>query len=291
MINLRLVENLGLEGQIIPSNMRLRSFTGNTIKHKGELNLTIKLAGINVYGRFIVSEQLDNDFLLGRPEMKKYNLELKMGKGTLESPKKIIKFINTPKDIIRSYEIKCKKTVVIPKDSVKYIWGKLPPKIKHNVQGVAEPRHDLANEKSIFIGTAAVYGINGQVPLICVNVSENDVTLTKGTLLAYIKPMDFGKRVEKIDICEDHNGCGEIKINPPSTGAGGHRITKNPRVKTVNSARGGVSQNHSNKFSGGLTMTHAKIASQIARMTRPARVCGPKKSSLLNLDWTTSTSS
>ena len=193
MINLRLVENLGLEGQIIPSKMKLRSFTGNTIKHKGELNLTIKLAGINVYGRFIVSEQLDNDFLLGRPEMTKYKLDLKMGKGTLESPKKTIKFINTPQDIKRSYEIKCKKTIVIPKDSVKYIWGNLPSKIKHNIQGVAEPRHDLANEKSIFIGTAAVYGINGQVPLICVNVSDNDVTLTKGTLLAYIKPMGWKK--------------------------------------------------------------------------------------------------
>ena len=122
----------------------------------------------------------------------------------------------------------------------------LPHKIKHNVQGVAEPLHDITAAHSIFIGTAAVYGINGQVPLICTNVSDDDVTINEGTLLAYLKPMDFGERVHKIITYES-----PINETHVSASTGSRKDHTYPRENNSKYARGVKRVSHQMNFTEG----------------------------------------
>ena len=129
MVSLSLIDKLGLRGRIEPCKLKLRAF--------GEIKMILKVAGVEVNSKFVISDQLDNNFLLGFPDMVKNKLEIKPAEGIFKSPKEAVEFISTPQNIKRSYEVKCKKTTIIPKNTVKYIWGGLPNKIKHNVQGVA----------------------------------------------------------------------------------------------------------------------------------------------------------
>ena len=161
------------------------------------------MVGEEISTTFIVAEFLDNDFLLGCPEMKRHNFSLDMGRGEIKSARGVENFIKLPKDLDRTCKVWCKETVVIKKNARRGILGELPARIKHNVQGIAEPKDGLAEAKSVFIANALVYGINGHIPLLCINVSDNDVTLQKGTLLAYLKPVDLGERVRKVHCVEE----------------------------------------------------------------------------------------
>ena len=67
------------------------------------------------------------------------------------------------------------------------------------MQGLSEPKDGLLQDKSLFVANALVYGINGEIPLICLNISDRDITLQKGTLLAYLKPIDLGERVHRVN--------------------------------------------------------------------------------------------
>ena len=67
------------------------------------------------------------------------------------------------------------------------------------MQGLAELKDGLAQTKLLFIANALVYGINGEIPLLCLNVSYQDITLQKGTLIAYLKPIDLGERVHRVN--------------------------------------------------------------------------------------------
>ena len=137
------------------------------------------MVGEDINADFVVSTFLDNDFLLGMPEMTRYNLVLNMGEGTISKGTHYERFIRLPQNIDESLKVWCKKTYTIPKDTSSHIKGILPKRVKHNVQGVSEPKDGLLQDKSLFIANALVYGVNGEIPLVCLNVSDQDITLKR----------------------------------------------------------------------------------------------------------------
>ena len=96
MVSKSLIDKLGLGEQIGPCELKLKAFGKTDIKHLGQITMTLKVAGIEVNSNFVVSDQLNNNFLLGYPEMKKNNLAIDLGKKIFTSPKKSVKIIDTP---------------------------------------------------------------------------------------------------------------------------------------------------------------------------------------------------
>jgi hypothetical protein len=114
MVSLSLIDKLGLRGRIEPCKLKLRAFGKTEIKHLGEIKMILKVAGVEVNSKFVISDQLDNNFLLGFPDMAKNKLEIKPAEGIFKSPKEAVEFISTPQNIKRSYEVKCKKNYYNP---------------------------------------------------------------------------------------------------------------------------------------------------------------------------------
>ena len=59
--------------------------------------MSLKMVGEDINTDFIVTKFLDNDFLLGMPEMTHHNLILNMGAGTINSGTHYEKFIRLPR--------------------------------------------------------------------------------------------------------------------------------------------------------------------------------------------------
>ena len=108
---------------------------------------------------------------------------------TLTTFNGVEKFIFKPLSINGPKRIKCTKTVKILPNKVTYISGDIGQKRENrSFEGIIEPFCKLAAENGIFVAKSMAYSENNRIPIKCLNVTDNIVTIYRGQFLGNFEP-------------------------------------------------------------------------------------------------------
>ena len=191
LVSKPLINKLGLQSQVRPTNCTLSSFTKNAIPALGEITLNLTIAGMCASHICIVSDLLDTDVLLGMDYMGRYNITLQLGRGTITSDFGSSTFLQTPKCIPGRTKIRATETTIIPPNTVMFIKGSMQDKAlshKATYGGYIEPYENLTANTHVLIAGAMVYSENGAVPIQSINLSDDPVVIHKHKLLGFMEP-------------------------------------------------------------------------------------------------------
>jgi len=191
LVSSAFVRRIGAESSVRPTKTMLASFTNNSIPVKGAITLTVTIAGLQQPQDFIVTELLDTPFLIGLDYLQDKHITLDNGRRKLFSPCGECVYVNKPVSASVCMKIRCNRTVTVPSNTVQLLSGRLP-QVSQDVQGVVEPYRNTAARMGVFMADALVSSEGRQVPIRCINTSEEDVTIYKGTLLGFLNPLITG---------------------------------------------------------------------------------------------------
>ena len=95
-------------------------------------------------------------------------------------------------------KIRCQKAVTLPPNTVQYVTGKLDHPTAVNYQGLTEPYCNTMLATGVLMANAIVYTDRRIMPIQCINGTENPITLHKGKLLGFLKPLDMGEKIHDV---------------------------------------------------------------------------------------------
>ena len=205
-----------MTSSIKPSSINLSSFTNDRIPTHGSIQLTLTIAGLNTHHEFIVTDNMDTEFLIGIDFLQRHKITLNLGENSLHTTVGSCKFFNRPKTSDKTAKIRAQKTTVIPPNTMQYIRGKVPSS-HSTVQGITEPYLNTMSSTGLFIANAAVYTKNRTLPLQCVNATDENITIYKGKLLGFLQPLDCGELIHNVSIDENPSNTPTSTHTPSST--------------------------------------------------------------------------
>ena len=138
------IDRLNKFNEVLEDNTILTSFSNNKIRTKGCIYLNISIADADVSHKFIVSDLVQHDFLLGMDVMSKYSLNIDIEQRLIRSPFGETEFIRTPKSISKVHKISCKGTTVVQPNNMHTLKLRLQSKYNHGrVEGIFTPYHNF----------------------------------------------------------------------------------------------------------------------------------------------------
>ena len=200
LVSRGLVDSLGLSSKIQPCSTVLSSFTKNRIPISGQISLQIEVAGLCVGWKFIVTNILESDYLIGLDFLQKNNIVLDMSRNYLVSPLGKAKFINDPKCVERVLKVKSLKTVTIPPNTVSHMfccWQNKNLK-QGDKYGLFSPTDSIAASHQIFLANSIVYSEKNCIPLQIINPNDEPVTIYRGKILGNLSPVTISEDIRSI---------------------------------------------------------------------------------------------
>ena len=190
LVSTRIVYLLNLERDIKPTRQLIAGLGKTIIPMRGEIDLTLQIGQVYVPHTFIVSDNIDNEFLMGMDLMKilRINIDIPNKVITMANKGKV-PFTNKPIPIKSRMKLRCNKTTVIPAKTACFVHTKIPIcNANTNFEGLVEPYIKLAENKGIFVTGTLSYSNKNLVPVYCINPMPWDVTIYKNQLVAFIEP-------------------------------------------------------------------------------------------------------
>ena len=238
LVNEAFVKEAALGEEVRSCDTKLKSFTGNPIGIKGQITLDVTIGGYMTRHSYLITEGMETDVLVGADYLRESDITLNMGKGFLQLPnERRAEFLQLPSPLRKSMKIRVAKTTVIQPNTVQFMkgkmeeWGAREPcsreKLKGRYSGVIEPHQLHTNYcrtslRGIAIPRMAVYSKNGEVPLKCINLEEQPVTLYKNSFIAVMQPLNCGwesimSNVAGLQLDEDSNKPAELYMTTPES--------------------------------------------------------------------------
>ena len=204
------IKSLGLESKVKPCDLKLASFSQDTIPIRGEINLTVTVAGTKFEGRFVVSDLLDTEFLVGDPFLRQAGVSIDYKESVLRFPSgAITPFKQKPRNVKKTMKVRCNKVTTIPANTVMYIEGRIP-QTHDDHQGLIEPYVNTMVKTGLLFANAVVHSQCRSVPIKCINANDEPITIYKNKLLAYLQPLGDHKSIHgfrRVDMEEQaHSG-------------------------------------------------------------------------------------
>ena len=197
LINTRLVEQLDAFKEVIPTSTLIAGLGNKIIPVKGEIVLPIKFGSMQISHKFIVCDNLDNEYLLGIDLLRKFEIKIDIPNKKIFTPYGEESFVEKPVGVKKRLKVRCNKNITIPGNSAGYMMGKFPIcNTKLNYEGVLEPYHKLTENTGIFVTASLSYSNKNVLPVHYVNVMPYDVTIYKNQLIAFIEPFEKIESVE-----------------------------------------------------------------------------------------------
>ena len=128
LVATRLVHMLGLTNNIKPTSKMIIGLSKKIVPMRGEIELTIRIGERILSHVFIVSDQIDNEFLLGTDVMNKFDMQLDFRRKVVTVFKAEVSFKPKPQVIPRRMKIRLQKNVIIPANTAMFISGKIDMK-------------------------------------------------------------------------------------------------------------------------------------------------------------------
>ena len=204
LVSTTFVKRLKKSSSITPTTTVLSSFTNDRIPTHGSIVLPILIAGLATQHKFIVTDQMDTEFLIGIDFLKDHKITLNLGDGTLQTHQGSCKFFNKPHSTPKTMKIRAEKTTIIPPNTMQYMRGKIP-QTGNNFQGLTEPYMNTMSNTGLLIANAMVYTKKRSLPVQCINATDESITIHKGKLLGFLQPLDSGDSVYNVTASEDHS--------------------------------------------------------------------------------------
>ena len=219
LVNTRFIKQSNLMNSVQPTKILIAGIDKNAIPLRGQINLTVTIGDRMTSHCYGVCDTLDNEFLIGLDMLDKMEASIDIPSKTLRLPGGFVDFIDKPIGIERRCKIRCNKNITLKANTMGYIWGKIAIcNAKDNYEGVVEPYHQLANKNGVFVTGTISYSKKSLIPVHYVNVMDNDVTLYRNQLVAFLEPLSKNshgvnnprgvKRVNKVsgtNLCEDYS--------------------------------------------------------------------------------------
>ena len=193
------INRIGLVDKVEKSNAALTSFSNNTITVQGQISLDLRIGEV-VLARhvFIVTNMLDVEFLVGLDFLEANKLSIDFGGSKLfKENGQYCTLLEKPRDIPHVKKIRCKDTVIIPPRTVQFISGKIPQTFV-NYQGITEPYEKTMLASGVLITPSIVYTDKRWVPIKCINISNEPMTVYKGSMLGFLRPVKENGRVQGV---------------------------------------------------------------------------------------------
>ncbi|KAL5272465.1 hypothetical protein ACHWQZ_G000612 [Mnemiopsis leidyi] len=213
LVNTRFIIQSNLMNSVQPTKTSIAGIDKNVIPLRGQINLSVTIGDQVTSHCYGIFDTLDNEFLIGLDFLNKIDANIDIPSKTLRLPGGFVDFINKPIGIKNRSKIRCNKNVTLKANTMGYIWGKIAIcNARDNYEGVVEPYHQLANKSGVFVTGTISYSKKSLIPIHYVNVMDNDVTLYKNQLVAFLEPLCKNsrgiKRVNKLsgtNLCEDYS--------------------------------------------------------------------------------------
>ena len=191
---------------IFASGAKLTSFSNNTISVLGKITLELNISSIvSAQHEFIVTDMLDVDFLIGLDFLEEYELTVNFGKSKLSTRDgQHCTLFDKPRDTPKVKKIRCKDTVTIQPRTVQFISGKIP-RTTVNYQGITEPYQNTMLATGILMAPSIIYTDKSWVPVRCVNVSDEPMTLYRGSKLGFLRPATENGCAQNVKLIGDRD--------------------------------------------------------------------------------------
>ena len=206
IISYRIIHDNNLTSHVHPCSLKLTSFTNNTIPTRGIINITLNLAGTHAPHPFIICDNLENDFLIGLDYMETNGLTIDTANRLIKTPHGEISYFKRPKRLpVALVKVRNSKTITLQPNTINYVSAKIDTS-RVNLDKTSsycaqyEPYHNFTSESGIFPAGSIVYSNKGTIPIQCIHVGDDPVTLYKNKLLGFLKPVEFDASVQSVQV-------------------------------------------------------------------------------------------
>ena len=231
MVSRMFVWALGKIKEIRNSPIKIRSFTRDQVPIIGEINLPLELAGRVVNHRFLVTDLLDSEILIGLDYMQSGELILDIPRSCVCSNKGKAEFVKGPASITRVAKIRVSEETLIRPGEVCFIQAFIPGKRQApgNRLGLLVGAPELLIDKAVFITDSVCCSEGYNLVIPAVNVGEASITLEKGTVVGSLEPIDLEKGLQGVSTLVHQNGTGYHNGGNNKRGTGNNGIKRNGR--------------------------------------------------------------
>lgn len=199
LVATRLVHQLNKMDDIRPTRFKIAGLSKTVIPMRGEIELQVEFAGCRLQHIFIVSDNIDEEILMGIDVMKKTGMQIDIPRYLIVTDQGDAGFINKPVGLSGRYTVKASKTVMIPANSASHLIGRLGiPSTKLNYEGVIIGSNNLTEDCGLCVQGALTYSEGNAVPVQCVNTMPYDVTIYKNTTVGFMEPVEKKERVRAV---------------------------------------------------------------------------------------------
>ena len=199
LVATRLVHNLDKLRQIEPTKTLIAGLENKIVPTRGEITLPITFNNVTINHCFIVSDHIDNEFLLGMDILKRTKSNINIQHRSLTFLGQLIPFTNKPKTIKNRMKIKLNKIITIPPNTAIYLSGKIAiPNGNQNYEGVVQPNNNLATSQQVFVTPSLSYSDRHLIPIHCLNLNKTSVTLYRNQVIAFLEPVNTDNTVHSV---------------------------------------------------------------------------------------------
>ena len=209
LVATRLVHVAGLMEYVKPTATIITGLSKKVVPMRGEIDLEINIGRQYHKHTFIVSDHIDNEFLLGIDSLRKFRMVLDFEQDQVDMPGQKVPFFQKPSRLINRRKVRLHKTVLIPARTTKFVDGKFSTNSLRgsNFEGILEPYKNLSKKSNIVVTGTINYSQGNIIPVHCVNVTDSDITLYKNQIIGFFDPLpksDDANKVRKLNSSEDH---------------------------------------------------------------------------------------
>ena len=200
LVAARVIANLDMMDKILPSSINITGLGKSIVPMLGEIDLEIEFAGTKLLHRFCVREGLEHSFLIGMDVINAVHADIDILNKRIHTPHGSSRFIQEPVTLRSVRKIRCQKTVHLQPNTMNYVKGQLDMKNSNNAyyEGVIMPFSKLADNKGIFVTRSMCYSDGNKVPVQCMNITDEIVTIYKGQMLGFLEPVQQFEKLRNV---------------------------------------------------------------------------------------------
>ena len=207
LVSTAYLDNIGKISNIVPTSIRVAGLSNKLIPMRGEIKLSVAMASTRTEHNFIVCDILGEDILAGTDLMEKLEVRIDIPDRRVFTKHGDEEFLHKPCKLNKRLKIRCKKTTIIPANSVQYFNGKISTgaRVENNYEGILLGYNNLVENAGVCVENALVYSSNNVVPVRCLNPMPFDVTLTKNRIVGFMEPLRLQENIRGAHYVADTN--------------------------------------------------------------------------------------
>ena len=214
LVATRFVDHINCMKDIEPTTMIIAGLDNKLVPMRGAIQLEVKLGSTSLNHKFIVSDHIDNEFLIGMDFLNRTKSTIDIFERNITFNKVKLPFKSKPLSLATSLKIRLNKTVTIAPNTALYLSGKIStPQRNCNYEGVIQPFNKLAQHQGVFITPSLSYTSRQIIPVHCLNLNSTPVTVYKNQLIGFLEPTGSNSTISGVHKITSNSKYYDSSIN------------------------------------------------------------------------------